>query len=202
MDLEREYITVNYDVNRPSNKVVSVPLDSQYGLAVKVYKDGHQAELSSSQISVDGQYSSGTLRGYHLFELSSGSIPCVNQFDVVVDKQERRTIEGSKESSNSSTKPTIIYFYLPGKPLDEMTLKAKDFIQVEAQCEISAGGQVEQETLGLSDLWVFGRDVPDAQTVYYWHVVDGKWKNEAGDKTTEVIHSVLSTLSAARFTTK
>jgi hypothetical protein len=40
MDLEREYITVNYDVNRPSNKVVSVPLDSQYGLAVKVYKDG------------------------------------------------------------------------------------------------------------------------------------------------------------------
>lgn len=85
-----------------------------------------------------------------------------------------------------------------------MTLKAADFIQVEAECEISAtaGGQVEHETLGLSDLWVFGRDVPGAQTVYYWHVVDGKWKNEAGDKTTDTIYTVLTTLSAARFITK
>lgn len=82
-----------------------------------------------------------------------------------------------------------------------MTLKAADFIQVEAECEISATSGVEHETLGASDLWVFGRDVPGA-TVVYWHVVDGKWENEAGDKTTDTIYSVLTTLSAARFITK
>jgi hypothetical protein len=127
----------------------------------------------------------------------------VKQLDVGVDKQERRTIEGTRESSNSSTKPLKIYFYLPGKPLDDMTIKATDLVQVEAQCEISAdsGGQVEQETFGLSDLWVLGTSVSDSHSDY-WHVVDGKWKNEAGDKTTEVIHSPLTTLSAARFVTK
>ena len=83
-----------------------------------------------------------------------------------------------------------------------MTIKAADLLQVVGECEISAtAGGVEHETLGLSDLWVFGRDVPGA-TVVYWHVVDGKWKNEAGDKTTDTIYSVLTTLSAARFITK
>lgn len=84
-----------------------------------------------------------------------------------------------------------------------MTIKAADLLQVVGECEISAtSGDIEHETLGLSDLWVFGRDVPGAQTIYYWHVVDGKWENETGDKTTDTIYSVLTTLSAARFITK
>lgn len=86
-----------------------------------------------------------------------------------------------------------------------MTIKATDLIQVEAECEISAvsGGQVEHETLGLSDLWVLGREAPvPGIHVSYWHVVDGKWKNETGDKTTDTLYTVITTLSAARFITK
>lgn len=45
-----KYITLEYDMNSPRDKAVSVPLDSDYGLAVKVYKNG---ALLQSTISVD-----------------------------------------------------------------------------------------------------------------------------------------------------
>jgi hypothetical protein len=38
-DSARDYITVDYDISHPSNKVVAVPLDSDYNLAVKVFND-------------------------------------------------------------------------------------------------------------------------------------------------------------------
>ena len=44
----KEYQILEYDANSPVDKAVSVPLFSQYGLAVKVYKNGEQAQLSSS----------------------------------------------------------------------------------------------------------------------------------------------------------
>lgn len=125
----------------------------------------------------------------------------MNQFDVVVDKQERRTIEGTKEVYNAPSTPKIINFILPGKPLDDMYLKATDLVQVSAECEISATSGVEHETLGLSDLWLLGMDAPGA-TMYTWHVVDGKWKNEAGDKTADGIYSVLTVSGNAQLKTQ
>ena len=48
----KEYQTLEYDMNSPVDKAVSVPLDSVYGLAVKVIKDGVPVELSGSELSV------------------------------------------------------------------------------------------------------------------------------------------------------
>lgn len=125
----------------------------------------------------------------------------MKQLDVDVDKQERRTFEGSKEVSNSPTSPKIINFIVPGKPLDDMTIKAIDLVQVVGECEISAtSGDIEHETLGVSNLWLLGMDAPGA-TMYSWHVVDGKWENEAGDKRADEIISVLTVSGNAQFKT-
>lgn len=46
-----KYATIEYDFNRPSNKVLTEPLDSDYGIAVRCWKDG---EIQDSDISVGG----------------------------------------------------------------------------------------------------------------------------------------------------
>ena len=46
-----KYSTLEYDMNRPSIKVINVPLDSDYGVAVKVFKDG---QLIETNLSVGG----------------------------------------------------------------------------------------------------------------------------------------------------
>lgn len=75
-----KYSTLEYDMNRPSTKVINVPLDSDYGLAVKVFKDG---QLIQPSLSVGGQeQATGTREDWQLFELSSGSVPCNKLIDV------------------------------------------------------------------------------------------------------------------------
>lgn len=74
-----KYSTLEYDMNRPSTKVINVPLDSDYGLAVKVFKDG---QLMQSSLSVGGEQATGTRADWQLFELSSGSTTCKKLMEV------------------------------------------------------------------------------------------------------------------------
>lgn len=46
-----KYYTINYDANRPTNKVLTEPLNSDYGIAVRCWKDD---SIFESEISVDG----------------------------------------------------------------------------------------------------------------------------------------------------
>lgn len=39
-----KYATIEYDFNRPMNKVLTEPLDSDYGIAVRCWKDGEIQE--------------------------------------------------------------------------------------------------------------------------------------------------------------
>ena len=74
-----KYSTLEYDMNRPSIKVINVPLDSDYGVAVKVFKDG---QLIQPNLSVGGYTPTGTRADWQLFELSSGSEPCKKLMEV------------------------------------------------------------------------------------------------------------------------
>ena len=75
-----KYSTLEYDMNRPSTKVINVPLDSDYGIAVKVFKDG---QLIQPSLIVGGQEQlTGTRADWQLFELSSGSVPCKKLMEV------------------------------------------------------------------------------------------------------------------------
>ena len=96
-DSATDYITVDYDINQPSNKVVTVPIDSDYNLAVRVFKDGEQVELSGTELLVDEQQATEVVNGYSLFDLSTGSTACTKEFGVEVNKSsgEKYEYEGT-----------------------------------------------------------------------------------------------------------
>lgn len=61
-------------MNYPFLKQVTEPLDSVYGLAIRVVKNGQVMPLpGQGDIVVDGQDGVGTRGTWQLFELSSGS---------------------------------------------------------------------------------------------------------------------------------
>lgn len=69
-----KYKTLEYNMNYPFLKQVTEPLDSTYGLAVRIVKNGQVMPLpGQGDIVVDGQDGVGTQGTWQLFELSSGS---------------------------------------------------------------------------------------------------------------------------------
>lgn len=55
----KQYYTIDYDLTRPTNKIVSAPLNSNFGVAVKMWRNGSALD---SDITVGGIASSGTRR--------------------------------------------------------------------------------------------------------------------------------------------
>lgn len=74
-----KYATIEYDFNRPTNKVLKEPLDSDYGIAVRILKDG---ELVEGDLSVGGNSATTTTDTWQLFDLSTGSTPCTKNYEV------------------------------------------------------------------------------------------------------------------------
>ena len=83
------YKTLEYDMNSPCLKQLVEPLDSAYGLAIRVVKDGQVVPLhSQGDIVVDGQDSVRLKDTWQLFELSSGSEPQTKTLSVEVHAPE------------------------------------------------------------------------------------------------------------------
>jgi len=78
-----KYKTLTFDANRPVAKQITEPLDSDYGIAVKVYKDGECLDYS---LFVDGKELEEYKDGWKTVQLSTGSIPCQKQLEVLVSK--------------------------------------------------------------------------------------------------------------------
>lgn len=66
-----KYQTIVFDINKPTLKQVKVPLESDYGVAVKVKKNGQYVE--DATVTLDGEQPSGAYNGWSLFQLSAGS---------------------------------------------------------------------------------------------------------------------------------
>ena len=78
-----KYQTLEYNMNSPCLLQVVEPLDSTYGLAVRIVKNGQVMPLlAQDDIVVDGQSRVGTLGTWQLFELSTGSVPCTKRHTV------------------------------------------------------------------------------------------------------------------------
>lgn len=70
-------------MNSPCVLQVVEPLDSTYGLAVRIVKNGQVMPLlAQDDIVVDGQSGVGTRGTWKLFELSSGSEPQAKMLSV------------------------------------------------------------------------------------------------------------------------
>lgn len=77
------YKTIIFDANRPIVKQITEPLNSDYGVAVKVYKDD---ELLNCELSVGGEKLEDGRNGWKTYQLSSGSEPCMKTLDVLVEQ--------------------------------------------------------------------------------------------------------------------
>ena len=72
-----KYYKAEFDANRKSSKRVTVPLNSRYGVAVKVRVNGEDLSFKDGELKiVDGARelsASGEIAGYTTFKLDSGS---------------------------------------------------------------------------------------------------------------------------------
>ena len=78
-----EYKSITFDMNRPMAQQIAEPLNSAYGVAVKVYKDG---QLVSADLSVGQTACTEGPGGWKLAELSSGNAETMKTVDVDVTK--------------------------------------------------------------------------------------------------------------------
>ena len=77
------YKTLEYNMNYPFFKQVTVPLESTYGIAVRIVKNGQVLPLlAQDDIVVNGQSGVGTQGTWQLFQLSSGSVPQTKMLSV------------------------------------------------------------------------------------------------------------------------
>lgn len=60
-----KYQTTIFDINKPTLKQVKVPLESDYGVAVKVKKNGQYVE--DATVTLDGEQPSDAYNGWSLF---------------------------------------------------------------------------------------------------------------------------------------
>lgn len=126
-----QYKTITFDANRPVAKQITEPLNSAYGVAVKVYKDGQKVNVKTNELSINGQTASGQQNGFNIFELSSGSNAGMTNFDVDVQTGINVVGEVSAIASNSTTRPRQKPFssesYLSDFISEPTLLKASDF---------------------------------------------------------------------------
>lgn len=114
MDFNREnkmkYYKLEYDMNRPSTKSLPVPTNSDYGVAVKVFRNG---ELVNGDLSVGGL--SATTKGdWKLVDLSSGSTEGIGELDVRMEKgaSVQTTLTGTATKTSSIPMPITVYLTL------------------------------------------------------------------------------------------
>lgn len=80
------YYTIDYDVNRPMANQMTVPMNSEYGIGVRIIKDNEPMNLEMGELSVNGISATSQVNGYNLYELSSGNDTGTNTLEVEASK--------------------------------------------------------------------------------------------------------------------
>lgn len=103
-----KYTSLTYDINKPILQQITVPIDSSYGVALKVFKND---ELLDTSISVDGVQTEDT-NGWKTATLSSGSIPTIKQIDVIA--QSGPTVDLNLDAEVSVSNPLPVAMLVNG----------------------------------------------------------------------------------------
>lgn len=123
-----KYKTITFDANKPIMNQITEPLNSVYGIAVKMKVDGQYVDIDS--LSVDGTPSIETRNGWTLTELSTGSTPDLKLMDVEIGavKKEHVEIDETQEIKNIAPFPTNITMTVPLSSMveDIVTVAATD----------------------------------------------------------------------------
>ena len=94
------YKTLRYDMSRPSTRQITEPLNSVYGVAVKVYRDWQPV---SADLSVGGTACVDGRGGWKFAELSSGNSKATKELDVEFSAPPTARAELSTDYTYSAT---------------------------------------------------------------------------------------------------
>ena len=148
----KQYYTIDYDLNHPTNKIVSAPLNSNFGVGVKMWRDGSALD---SDITVGGIASSGTRGGYQLFDLSTGSEETITDYEVSGEsKFNLRVYETNKNYIEkwSGSEPA---------PQWDVILGSKTFVADTTTTE-----EVDSDTSALDPVWIYAKQVKSFTCTY------------------------------------
>lgn len=144
-----KYYKLDYNANQPSNKQISVPTDSVYGVAVKIEKDG---SVLTGETKIGDLSATTTRGGYDLFDLSSGSTGMYS-LDIEVEAAPTTKVEVTDEPfTDSGSVPfgiVTINVYLPYfKDIPELSglteIKASDVKNFTASGTFTQGETVTE----------------------------------------------------------
>ena len=144
-----KYSTINYDSNRPMPNLVKAPLNSDIGVAIKVWKDG---QLFDTDLSVDGLSATSTRNGWQLFDLSTGSDYGRKEYEVKAFKEATAyaDIEDTCLTGNSASRDRTVNlwpFNLNDTDLAGKTIYAKDVKLYETDVVISTATLLSSYTV-------------------------------------------------------
>ena len=100
-----KYKALTFDANRPIPQQITEPLNSDYGVAVKVYKDG---QLVDADLSVDGVACVEGFDGWKLCELTTNREEGTKKINVAVEKQPTVYAELNTTKTIEGTKPPVL----------------------------------------------------------------------------------------------
>lgn len=144
-----KYSTINYDSNRPIPNVVKAPLNSDIGVAIKVWKDG---QLLDTDLSVDGLSATSTRNGWKLFDLSTDSDYGRKEYEVRAFQEATAytDIEDTELTGNSTSRDVtknMFPFNLNDTSLAGKMLYAKDVKLYQTDAVISTAASISSFTL-------------------------------------------------------
>ena len=169
-----KYKTLRYDMNRPVAQQITEPLNSAYGVAVKVYRDWQPV---SADLSVGGVACTEGPGGWKLAELSSGNAETMKTLDVTAYKEaEVETFENTVSARQPLANRVAAVTITLGAFFEGTEIAPSNIAEFEMSSSMTpdAGGNPITETYELSGLQFYGKS-PDGYANLWWHIEDGKW---------------------------
>jgi len=175
-----KYKTLTFDANRPIPQQITEPLNSDYGVAVKVYKDG---QLVDADLSVDGVACVEGFDGWKLCELTTNREEGTKKINVAVEKQPTvyAELNTTKTKTGGSPVPSlltkalnVIVFAQDMPELVGKTIYFKDFSFDLAATVTDARGTTTYPDFGFPDIIIYATN-----TDFYYVTGDGFFRDEA-----------------------
>lgn len=178
--------TANYDADRPSTKALEVPLNSNYGVGVKVTYGGRTIPLTTTDISMDDEAPYEILNdNTAVFQMASPSSPSHEEHKIKLGFNSDivwAEYSGEWEGNVVNVKEDIpqfdgATFYAPEKPMDslEEVFAAPFAVNAYKQDETSP-------TTGYPTVYIYTHDLlyPEADPTWGTPVLSISYKKAVG----------------------
>lgn len=77
-----EIQTIEYNTNQPVNQQITVPINSIYGIGIKVSKDGEALSCGMDELTINGISATTQSNDYNIYVLSSDGAKTLIKYSV------------------------------------------------------------------------------------------------------------------------